>query len=267
MLGTASQAPTRHRNHNGYLLRWDGEGVLFDPGEGAQRQLLLAGAPSSAITRICVTHFHGDHCLGVPGIVQRLSLDRVAHPVVAHYPSSDRRYFDRLRHASAFVDMPDLREEPVAGPVDRLLEPNGGSARPTDRLLEPKGGSARPTDPMAPSTPSTPSTIPEPAAREGDPAVLIPTSGTTGRPKLVTQTHRAYVMAGEGFPYWMQLTTDDRLMTSLPLFHINAPAYSALGSVAAGAGVVLLPRFSASGFLDAARRDRVQRDRRDASRS
>src|SRR5207253_5812345 len=53
-----------------------------------------------------------------------------------------------------------------------------------------------------------------------DVAVMIPTSGTTGRSKLVMQTHLAYVMAGEGFPYWMQLTADDRLMTSLPLFHI-----------------------------------------------
>jgi carnitine-CoA ligase len=87
-----------------------------------------------------------------------------------------------------------------------------------------------------------------------DPAVLIPTSGTTGRSKLVTQTQRAYVMAGEGFPWWMELTADDRLMTSLPLFHINAPAYSVLGSVAARAGLVLLPRFSPSTFLDSARR-------------
>ncbi len=88
----------------------------------------------------------------------------------------------------------------------------------------------------------------------GDLAVLIPTSGTTGRSKLVMQTHRAYVLAGEGFPYWMGLTAQDRLMTSLPLFHINAPAYSVMGSLACGAGLVLLPRFSASGFLDAARR-------------
>ena len=84
--------------------------------------------------------------------------------------------------------------------------------------------------------------------------MLIPTSGTTGRSKLVMQTHRAYVMAGEGFPYWMELTAADRLMTSLPLFHINAPAYSMMGSLACGAGLILLPRFSASGFLDAARR-------------
>ena len=87
-----------------------------------------------------------------------------------------------------------------------------------------------------------------------DLAVLIPTSGTTGRSKLVMQTHRAYAMAGEGFPYWLELTGDDRLMTSLPLFHINAPAYSVMGSLACGAGLVLLPRFSASGFLDSARR-------------
>jgi crotonobetaine/carnitine-CoA ligase len=87
-----------------------------------------------------------------------------------------------------------------------------------------------------------------------DLAVLIPTSGTTGRSKLVMQTHRAYAMAGEGFPYWMELTRDDRLMTSLPLFHINAPFYSVMGSLACGAGLVLLPRFSASGFLDSARR-------------
>ena len=90
--------------------------------------------------------------------------------------------------------------------------------------------------------------------RPGDLAVLIPTSGTTGRSKLVMQTHRAYAMAAEGFPFWMRLTPADRLMTSLPLFHINAPIYSVLGSLACGAGLALVPRFSASGFLDIARR-------------
>jgi crotonobetaine/carnitine-CoA ligase len=68
------------------------------------------------------------------------------------------------------------------------------------------------------------------------------------------QTHLAYVMAAEGFPWWLELTSDDRLLTSLPLFHINAPAYSMLGSLAARASVALLPGFSASSFLDDARR-------------
>jgi ribonuclease Z len=113
VLGTASQVPTRQRNHNGYLLRWDGEGFLFDPGDGSQRQLLRSGAAASDITRICITHFHGDHCLGVPGIVQRLSLDRVPHTVHAHYPQSGAHFFERLRYASAFYDAADIKEVPV----------------------------------------------------------------------------------------------------------------------------------------------------------
>ncbi|MDN5851281.1 MAG: AMP-binding protein [Actinomycetia bacterium] len=89
---------------------------------------------------------------------------------------------------------------------------------------------------------------------QDDVAVMIPTSGTTGRSKLVMQTHCAHVMSGEGFPAWLGLGRDDRLMTALPLFHTNALAYSTMGSLACGAGLVLLPRFSASGFLDVARR-------------
>ncbi|USX49885.1 ribonuclease Z [Lentzea sp. HUAS12] len=115
VLGTASQVPTRQRNHNGYLLRWDGEGLLFDPGDGSQRQLLRSGAAASDITRICITHFHGDHCLGVPGIVQRISLDRVPHTVHAHYPRSGAHFFERLRYASAFYDAADVQEVPVEG--------------------------------------------------------------------------------------------------------------------------------------------------------
>ena len=93
VLGTASQTPTRTRNHNGYLLRWDAEGLLFDPGEGTQRQMLFAGVTASQITRICVTHFHGDHCLGLPGVLARISLDQVAHPVEIYYPAASEPVF------------------------------------------------------------------------------------------------------------------------------------------------------------------------------
>jgi ribonuclease Z len=114
VLGTASQAPTRSRNHNGYVLLWDGEGLLFDPGEGTQRQMLFAGVTASKITRIGITHFHGDHCLGLPGVLQRMSLDRVPHLVDACYPAQNRDVFWRLRHAALFWDVLNLRERPVA---------------------------------------------------------------------------------------------------------------------------------------------------------
>jgi ribonuclease Z len=88
VLGTASQVPTRARNHNGYFLRWDDEGILFDPGDGTQRQMIRADIAASEITRICITHVHGDHCYGLPGVLSRLALDRVGHPVRLHYPAS-----------------------------------------------------------------------------------------------------------------------------------------------------------------------------------
>ncbi|MFD5747524.1 ribonuclease Z [Streptomyces sp. NPDC127033] len=115
VLGTASQVPTRHRNHNGYLLRWDGEGLLFDPGEGTQRQMLRAGVAAHDINRILVTHFHGDHSLGLAGVVQRINLDQVPHEMTAHYPASGRRFFERLRYATAYRETVALTEAPVTG--------------------------------------------------------------------------------------------------------------------------------------------------------
>ncbi|MET8768049.1 ribonuclease Z [Streptomyces sp. NPDC004658] len=156
VLGTASQVPTRHRNHNGYLLRWDGEGILFDPGEGTQRQMLRAGVAAHDLNRICVTHFHGDHCLGLAGVIQRINLDQVPHEVTAHYPRSGRRFFDRLRYATAYRETVGVTEAPVAAdgilavtrsytlearrlshPIEsygyRLIEPDGRRMLP-DRL-------------------------------------------------------------------------------------------------------------------------------------
>ena len=115
VLGTASQVPTRHRNHNGYLLRWDGEGLLFDPGEGTQRQMLRAGVAAHDLNRICVTHFHGDHSLGLAGVIQRINLDRVPHEITAHYPRSGQKFFDRLRYATAYRETVQIGQAPVAG--------------------------------------------------------------------------------------------------------------------------------------------------------
>jgi ribonuclease Z len=115
VLGTASQVPTRYRNHNGYFLRFDDAGLLFDPGEGTQRQMTLAGISVSQISAICITHFHGDHCLGLPGIVQRLSLDAVDHAVDVTYPASGAVYFERLRSASIFDDRTTLRRRQLEG--------------------------------------------------------------------------------------------------------------------------------------------------------
>jgi ribonuclease Z len=80
----------------------------------------VAGVSPWTFGRICITHLHGDHCLGLPGVLQRLSLDRVTHPVEVLYPSSGQVYIDRLLHAAVFDEHVDVRQRPVAesGVVD-----------------------------------------------------------------------------------------------------------------------------------------------------
>jgi ribonuclease Z len=122
ILGTASQVPTRTRNHNGYFLRWDEDGFLFDPGEGTQRQMTLAGVAATDLTRLCVTHFHGDHCFGLPGVLSRLALDQVTGPVHCHVPGSGAPLFDRLCWTWPEFRREVLREEPAFGERTLLAE-------------------------------------------------------------------------------------------------------------------------------------------------
>lgn len=123
VLGTSSQVPTRYRNHNGYLLRWDDEGFLFDPGEGTQRQMIYAEVTVTQVTRIFVTHFHGDHCLGLAGLHQRISLDRVPHEIEIHYPASGQLFYERLRYASIYHDVARIAPRPIRG--EGVISKNG----------------------------------------------------------------------------------------------------------------------------------------------
>lgn len=114
ILGCSSQQPTRFRNHGAYLLRWNDEGFLFDPGEGTQRQFIFANVAPTVVNRILISHFHGDHCLGLGSMLMRLNLDRVTHPIHCYYPASGKKYFDRLRYSSIYHEMIHVVEHPVS---------------------------------------------------------------------------------------------------------------------------------------------------------
>ena len=113
VLGTSARVPTQQRHPNGYLLRWDDEGILFDPGEGTQRQMIFCDITATSLTRIAISHFHGDHCLGLAGLCQRISLDRVPHPVKVYFPSSGSVYYERLRKASIYHSAASLDANPI----------------------------------------------------------------------------------------------------------------------------------------------------------
>lgn len=110
MLGTSAQAPTVERSQTACLLRWDDTGIMFDPGEGAQRQLAGSGVSPSAIDHICITHFHGDHCLGLPGLLMRLTLDGAHRAIPVHYPVGGEVNLQHLLLASAGQEQDDLVE-------------------------------------------------------------------------------------------------------------------------------------------------------------
>jgi ribonuclease Z len=112
VLGTSSQVPTRFRNHNGYLVRWRGEGFLFDPGENTNRQMVRADVDPRWITKVCVTHFHGDHSLGLAGLFHRLGREGVEHGIDVYFPAYGQVFVDRALAACADVRPVDLRLHP-----------------------------------------------------------------------------------------------------------------------------------------------------------
>jgi len=147
VFGTASQVPTRQRNHNGYFLRWDGEGFLFDPGEGTQLHMIHADVRASEVTRVCITHFHGDHCLGLAGVSQLISLDGASQLVRAYYPASGEVYYERLRHASIYQDVGRWETHPIAGGGELERTPDWTlSALPLDHRVETFGYRLQETD-------------------------------------------------------------------------------------------------------------------------
>ncbi len=116
ILGCSSQQPTRRRNHGAYLVRWNEEGFLFDPGEGTQRQFIFANIAPTCVNRIFISHFHGDHCLGLGSMLMRLNLDKVTHPIHCYYPASGEAYFDRLRYGTMYHDNVNVIKHPIQKP-------------------------------------------------------------------------------------------------------------------------------------------------------
>ncbi len=96
--------------------------------------------------------------------------------------------------------------------------------------------------------------VPPISLSEKDPAATIYTSGTTARPKGVLLSHRSFVLTGESYAFMIGGSSEDRIMTPNPLFHINAQVYSTMGSLAAGASLILVKKFSRSRILEQTRR-------------
>jgi len=95
-LGTASMMPTKERNAIAMLLSYEGEHILIDCGENTQRQLRFINVDPAKITKIILTHTHGDHVLGLPGLMQTIANANLERPLEIYGPKNTKKFIDQL---------------------------------------------------------------------------------------------------------------------------------------------------------------------------
>jgi len=103
-LGTSAMVPTKERNHSAALISYGSEGILIDCGEGTQRQMKIAGVKPSKVTKILISHWHGDHVLGIPGLIQTLAKNGYDKVLEIYGPEGTKERMKNLFKAFSFED-------------------------------------------------------------------------------------------------------------------------------------------------------------------
>lgn len=95
-LGTSCMMPTKERNPSALFLQFKSDGILFDCGEGTQRQMKITGISLSKVTKILISHWHGDHVLGLPGLLLTIASMGLSRGVEIYGPRGSKRAFQSL---------------------------------------------------------------------------------------------------------------------------------------------------------------------------
>lgn len=101
-LGTSSMIPTKDRNQIAVFLRYSSEGILFDCGEGTQRQFKVAGLSLTDVDKVLISHWHGDHVLGLPGLIQTLSSIDYNKKLEIYGPIGTKKRMEKMFEAFVF---------------------------------------------------------------------------------------------------------------------------------------------------------------------
>lgn len=88
--------PTKERNPSAVFMQFKSDGILFDCGEGTQRQMKIAGIPLSKVTKICISHWHGDHILGLPGLLLTIASLDLSRSIDIFGPRGSKKAFQAL---------------------------------------------------------------------------------------------------------------------------------------------------------------------------
>jgi len=101
-LGTSCMKPTKDRGQAAIYLNYNGEGILFDCGEGTQRQMRLADLKPTKIKKILLSHWHGDHMLGLPGLLQTIGSEDYQGKIEIYGPIGSKKFFEYMTKSFYF---------------------------------------------------------------------------------------------------------------------------------------------------------------------
>jgi ribonuclease Z len=108
-LGTSCMTPTKDRNHPSFFFHYEKHGFLFDCGEGTQRQLKIANIRANRINKIFITHWHGDHVLGIPGLIQTLGANEYNGSLEIYGPVGTKERMKYMLKAFLFDNKVDFK--------------------------------------------------------------------------------------------------------------------------------------------------------------
>jgi ribonuclease Z len=117
--------PTKERNVTGIFLKFHEEGILLDCGEGTQRQMNIAGIKRTSVTKILISHWHGDHVSGIIGLLQTIGNEAMPQKIMLFGPRETKKRVEHMMQTCIFDNKVELQVEelnPKKGEVLRFLE-------------------------------------------------------------------------------------------------------------------------------------------------
>lgn len=113
-LGTADSIPSVNRNHTSILLNDNKENIIIDCGEGTQRQFRKASLNPCKLTRVLITHWHGDHVLGLPGILSTLALSSYSKKLFIYGPVGIKKKIEDMLEVFSFKREYEINVEEIS---------------------------------------------------------------------------------------------------------------------------------------------------------
>jgi ribonuclease Z len=120
-LGTSAMVPTKERNVSGAFLSYKNEGILIDCGEGTQRQMNITGIKRTAVTKILISHWHGDHVAGLMGLLQTVSNEEEPPTIEVYGPKETKKRLKLLQDVCVHHEHVKLIVKEVDPPKNKVI--------------------------------------------------------------------------------------------------------------------------------------------------